>query len=173
MKGFPERFHVPVLVLGTGIAGLTTAWSLARRGVKVLILTKAKAPEDCNTAYAQGGIIYFGKKDSARSLVRDILDAGAGLGSPEAVKHLATQGPEIVKQILLEEIGVPFSRTTGGDLDFTREGAHSVARIVHAADATGRAIETAMLAKIVKEKNITIWPEATALTMRPPNSGRI
>jgi L-aspartate oxidase len=165
MADVPERLHVPVLVLGTGIAGLTAAWSLARNGVKVLLLTKAAEPEDCNTAWAQGGIIYFGKKDSARSLVRDILEAGAGLSSPEAVKHLATQGPEIVRKILLNEIGVPFSRTLGGDLDFTREGAHSVARIVHSADATGRAIETALLAKIAKERNIRIWTRAAAIDL--------
>lgn len=162
---FPERFHVPVLVLGTGIAGLTTAFTLARRGVKSLVLTKAKEPEDCNTAWAQGGIIYFGKNDSPRSLVRDILSAGAGLCQPEAVEHLARRGPEVVKKILLDDIGVPFSRTTGGDLDFTREGAHSIARIVHAADATGWAIEAAMLARLAREKNVTIWPEATAIDL--------
>jgi L-aspartate oxidase len=163
--GFSERFSTHVLVLGSGIAGLTTAFVLARRGVKVLVLTKAKEPEDCNTAWAQGGIIYFGKNDSPRSLVRDILQAGAGVCNPEAVRHLAERGPKIVKEILLDEIGVPFSRTGGGDLDFTREGAHSVARIVHAADATGRAIETALLARIQKEKNITIWTEATAIDL--------
>jgi L-aspartate oxidase len=165
MSDYPERCHVSVLVLGTGIAGLTTAWTLARRGVKVLLLTKASEPDDCNTAWAQGGIIYFGKKDSPRSLVKDILEAGAGLSQPEAVRHLAEQGPQIVKKILLEEIGVPFSRTTGGDLDFTREGAHSVARIVHSADATGRAIENAMLAKIAGEKNVRVLTNATAVDL--------
>jgi L-aspartate oxidase len=165
MTRFPDRLHVPVLVLGTGIAGLTTAWTLARRGVKVLLLTKAGEPDDCNTAWAQGGIIYFGKKDSPRSLVKDILEAGAGLSSPEAVEHLARRGPEIVKKILLGEIGVPFSRTRGGDLDFTREGAHSVARIVHSADATGRAIESAMLAKLKKEKGVRILTNATAIDL--------
>ncbi|HEV8269639.1 MAG TPA: FAD-dependent oxidoreductase, partial [Thermoanaerobaculia bacterium] len=161
----PDRLRVPVLVLGTGIAGLTTALVLARQGVKVLILTKAKAPEDCNTAWAQGGIIYFGKNDSPRSLVKDILEAGAGLCSPDAVRHLAKEGPRVVEEILLGEAGVPFSRTRGGDLDFTREGAHSVARIVHAADATGRAIETAMLARVAREKNVTLVTEATAIDL--------
>ena len=163
--GFPDRFHVPALVLGSGIAGLATAFALARRGVKVLVATKADDPADCNTAWAQGGIIYFGKNDSPDALVRDILRAGAGLCNPEAVRHLAVEGPRIVKRILLDEVGVPFSRTRRGDLDFTREGAHSVARIVHAADATGLAIETSLLARIRQERNITLWPGGRAIDL--------
>ena len=165
MKTFPERFRVPALVLGTGIAGLTAALVLARKGVKVLLLTKAKEPEDCNTAWAQGGIIYFGKKDSARSLVRDILAAGAGLCQPAAAEHLAVEGPRIVKEILLDEVGVPFSTNDDGELDFTREGAHSVARIVHTGDATGRAIETALLARVLADRNITVFSQATAIDL--------
>jgi L-aspartate oxidase len=165
MKAFPARFHTPVLVLGTGIAGLTTALTLARRGVKVLVITTAKEPEDCNTAWAQGGIIYFGKRDSPRSLVKDILVAGAGLCQPEAVEFLARRGPQVVKEILLDTVGVPFSRTMRGELDFTREGAHSVARIVHSADATGRAIETALLVRLASEKNVTLFTEATAIDL--------
>ena len=162
---FPGRFKVPVVVIGSGIAGLTAAYALAKRGVKTLVVTKAGDPSHCNTAWAQGGIIYQGKNDSPRSLVRDILTAGAGLCEPEAVKHLAVEGPRIVKQVLIDEIGVAFTRTTGGDLDFTREGAHSVARIVHSADATGRAIETALLAKVQALPNVTIWTEATAVDL--------
>ena len=165
MKPFPERLHVPVLVLGSGIAGLTTAYRLAKRGVKVLVLTKAANPAECNTAWAQGGIIYFGKGDSQASLARDILRAGAGLCRPEAVALLARRGPEVVRSILLRDAGVPFSRTRRGDLDFTREGAHSVARIVHSADATGKAIEAAMLARLASEKSVTLWVEATAIDL--------
>ena len=165
MKPFPARLQTQALVLGTGIAGLTTALTLARRGVKVLVLTKAKEPEDCNTAWAQGGIIYFGKRDSPRSLVKDILRAGAGLCQPEAVEFLARRGPHAVKEILLDAVGVSFSRTMRGALDFTREGAHSVARIVHSADATGRAIETALLVRLATEKNVTLFTEATAIDL--------
>jgi L-aspartate oxidase len=162
---FPDRFRVPVLVLGSGIAGLATAYSLARRGYPVLVATKADDPADCNTAWAQGGIIYLGRSDSPEALSRDILRAGAGLCNREAVRQLAVDGPRIVKQILLDEVGVPFSRTRGGDLDFTREGAHSVARIVHAADATGLAIETSLLDRVRREKGITLWAGARAIDL--------
>ncbi len=156
---------MPVLVLGSGIAGLTTAYVLARRGVKVLVATKAQDPDDCNTAWAQGGIIYSGKNDSPRSLVKDILSAGDGLCFPEAVTRLAEVGPKVVKELLIDTLGVPFTRTSRGELDFTREGAHSVARIVHSKDATGRALEDALLAAVAAEKNVTIWTEATAIDL--------
>jgi L-aspartate oxidase len=165
VNSFPSRLHVPVLVLGSGIAGLSTAYRLARRGVKVLVLTKAANPAECNTAWAQGGIIYFGKGDSQASLAKDILRAGAGLCLPEAVALLARRGPEVVKSVLLRDVGVAFSRTRRGDLDFTREGAHSIARIVHSEDATGKAIETAMLARLGAERNVTVWTEATAIDL--------
>jgi hypothetical protein len=159
------RIRVPALVIGTGIAGLTAALALAKRGVRVLLLTKADDPGDCNTAWAQGGIIYFGRKDSPASLVKDILAAGAGLCNAEAVRFLAQEGPRVVEEILIGDAGVPFSRTRDGDLDFTREGAHSVARIVHSADATGKAIEVALLARVKAEKNVKIWTGATAIDL--------
>ncbi len=159
------RIRVPALVIGTGIAGLTAALALAKRGVRVLLLTKADDPGDCNTAWAQGGIIYFGRKDSPASLVKDILAAGAGLCNAEAVRFLAQEGPRVVEEILIGDAGVPFSRTREGDLDFTREGAHSVARIVHSADATGKAIEIALLARVKAEKSVKIWTGATAIDL--------
>ncbi|MCG3191976.1 MAG: L-aspartate oxidase [Thermoanaerobaculia bacterium] len=164
-KKFPLRFRTPALVIGSGVAGLTTALCLARQGIKVLLITKAAKPEDCNTAWAQGGIIYFGKKDSPSSLVRDILRAGAGVCFEDAVRFLAEQGPRVVEEILIKEAGVPFSRTRKGELDFTREGAHSIARIVHAADATGNAIEMALLERVQREKNVTIWTNASAIDL--------
>lgn len=159
------RVRTPALVVGTGIAGLATAIGLSRRGADVLLVTKAKEPDDCNTTWAQGGIIYFGKRDSSTSLERDVLRAGAGLCNRAAVRFLAENGPRIVEQVLIDEAGVPFSRGRRGRLDFTREAAHSVARIVHAADATGRAIETALLARVRRDGKIRIWTEATAVDL--------
>lgn len=160
-----SRDHFPVLVVGTGIAGLTTALSLARAGVPVLVVTKAADPADCNTFWAQGGIIYRGRKDSASKLVEDILQAGAGLCSEEAVRFLATEGPRVVREILLEQLDVPFSKTVEGELDLTNEGAHSVSRIIHAGDATGRAIELSLLNQMRAEPNITLATEMTAIDL--------
>jgi L-aspartate oxidase len=160
-----HRDHFPVLIIGTGIAGLTTAFTLARAGVKVLLVTKASDPADCNTFWAQGGIIYKGEGDSKSKLVEDILQAGAGLCNEEAVRFLAHEGPRIVERVLLGEAHVPFSRTEEGELDLTQEGAHSVSRIIHAGDATGRAIEVSLLRNVREEENITLVSDVTAIDL--------
>src|ERR1700687_5865863 len=126
-----NRAHYPVLVLGTGIAGLTTAFCLASAGIKVLLVTKTADPKDCNTFWAQGGIIYEGEGDSPASLVHDIIRAGAGIYNEEPVQFLGTEGPRVVKDILLDEIHVPCSKSEEGELDLTQEGAHSIPRIIH------------------------------------------
>src|SRR5438477_2397635 len=160
-----NRDHFPVLVIGTGIAGLTTAFTLAGAGIKVLLVTKAADPKDCNTFWAQGGIIYEGENDSPANLIEDVLRAGAGISNEEAVRFLATEGPHVVKKLLLDEIHVPFSTTDEGELDLTQEGAHSMPRIIHAGDATGRAIENSLLNRVKSEPNITLATEITAIDL--------
>ena len=85
MPALKNRGHYPALVIGTGIAGLTTALTLAGAGIRVLLVTKATDPRDCNTFWAQGGIIYEGENDSRESLVGDILRAGAGISNTGSV----------------------------------------------------------------------------------------
>jgi L-aspartate oxidase len=165
VPGLKNREHYPALVIGTGIAGLTTAFALATAGIRVLLVTKAIDPADCNTSWAQGGIIYQGENDTPAKLISDILRAGAGISNEEAVRFLAEEGPKVVKQLLLEEVHVPFSTTVEGELDLTQEGAHSVSRIIHAGDATGRAIETSLLNRIKSEPNITLATDVTAIDL--------
>lgn len=165
MANLRNREHYPVLVIGTGIAGLTTAFTLAGAGVKVLLVTKATDPADCNTSWAQGGIIYQGEGDSPASLVSDVMRAGAGISNRDAVEFLAQQGPRVVKQLLLDEVHVPFTTNVEGELDLTNEGAHSVSRIIHAGDATGRAIETSLLNRVKREPNITLVTGVTAIDL--------
>jgi L-aspartate oxidase len=160
-----NREHYPALVIGTGIAGLTTAFTLASAGIRVLLVTKATDPADCNTSWAQGGIIYQGENDSPAKLVGDVIRAGAGISNEEAVRYLAEEGPRVVKELLLDEIHVPFSTTDEGELDLTNEGAHSVSRIIHAGDATGRAIETSLLNRVKAEPNITLATDVTAIDL--------
>lgn len=164
MANLQNRAHYPALVIGTGIAGLTTAFTLASAGIRVLLVTKAIDPADCNTSWAQGGIIYQGEGDSPAKLISDILRAGAGISNQEAVSFLAEEGPNVVKHLLLDEIHVPFS-TNEGELDLTQEGAHSVSRIIHAGDATGRAIETSLLNRVKSEPNITLATDVTAIDL--------
>jgi L-aspartate oxidase len=152
-------------VIGTGIAGLTTAFCLASAGVKVLLVTKAADPKDCNTFWAQGGIIYEGENDTPAKLIEDVLRAGAGLSSEEAVRFLAVEGPRVVRELLLKEVPVPFSKSEEGELDLTQEGAHSIPRIIHAGDATGKAIETSLLNRVQSEPNITLATELTAIDL--------
>jgi L-aspartate oxidase len=160
-----NREHFPALVIGTGIAGLTTAFTLASAGIRVLLVTKATDPADCNTSWAQGGIIYPGENDSPAKLIGDVLRAGAGISNEEAVRFLAEEGPKVVKALLLDEMHVPFSTTDEGELDLTQEGAHSVSRIIHAGDATGRAIETSLLNRVKAEANITLATDVTAIDL--------
>ncbi|HEV3483904.1 MAG TPA: L-aspartate oxidase, partial [Vicinamibacterales bacterium] len=159
-----NREHYPALVIGTGIAGLTTAFTLASAGIRVLLVTKATDPADCNTSWAQGGIIYQGEDDSPAKLIGDVLRAGAGISNEEAVRFLAEEGPRVVKALLLDEMHVPFT-TVEGELDLTQEGAHSVSRIIHAGDATGRAIETTLLNRVKSEPNITLATNVTAIDL--------
>ncbi|MCM2315336.1 MAG: FAD-dependent oxidoreductase [Thermoanaerobaculia bacterium] len=165
MPKLRNRSHHPVLVIGTGIAGLTSAWVLAQAGVKVLLVTKTSDPADCNTFWAQGGIIYKGTNDSAAKLIEDIIHAGAELSNEEAVRALAIDGPKVVRKLLINEMKVPFDKTDEGELDLTQEGAHSVSRIIHAGDATGRAIEISLLNKVKKEPNIRLLTDMTAIDL--------
>jgi L-aspartate oxidase len=160
-----HREHWPVLVIGTGIAGLTTSLCLATAGIKVLLVTKSADPKDCNTFWAQGGIIYQGEGDSPAKLIEDVIRAGAGLSNEEAVRFLAVEGPRVVRELLLEDVQVPFSTTDEGELDLTQEGAHSLPRIIHAGDATGRAIEVSLLNRVRREPNVTLATELTAIDL--------
>ena len=104
-----EYLETEVLILGSGIAGATAALELADRGIRVIVATRAIQPEDSNTLWAQGGIIYEGAGDSPADLEKDILRAGAGHSYPKAVAILAEEGPSTLKRILLERVGVELS----------------------------------------------------------------
>ena len=148
-----------VLVLGTGVAGCAAALSAARAGAQVVIVTRASEAEASNTLWAQGGIVGRPPGDTPEKLAADIEKAGDGLCSPEAVLLLAREGPDLVQTLLIDELGVPFDRRDSG-FDWTREGGHSIPRILHVKDETGMPIERALLEACRGEPNIR-WKLAT------------
>jgi L-aspartate oxidase len=153
-----------VLILGTGVAGTTAALAAARAGARVTLVTRAALAQESNTFYAQGGIVSRPPGDSPEQLARDIERAGNGLCSPDAVSLLAREGPDLVRTLLVEELGVPFDRE-GSGFDWTLEGAHSVPRVLHVKDETGAPIERALIAAIDREPNVQWLLETTAVDL--------
>ena len=125
------------LIVGGGIAGLRAAIALAPAG-RVAVLTKA-APNESNTGYAQGGIAAsVGDDDSPELHAADTIRAGDGLCNEHAVRVLVEQGPVYVRELV--DWGARFARDANGRIALGREAAHSVRRVLHAGDATGREI---------------------------------
>jgi len=155
-----SALRTDVLVIGSGLAGLSAAWRAAGCGCAVTLLTRAKDIGDTNTNRAQGGIIYQGRGESSDKLVEDILAAGAGLSSRQAATLLAEEGPRLVKDILLDELGVPFDRfhENAAELDLTCEAGHSIPRIIHYKDQTGSASRRVSLSGCVRIREWKFFP---------------
>ncbi|MCB9101082.1 MAG: L-aspartate oxidase [Anaerolineales bacterium] len=153
-----------VLVIGCGIAGGVAALQLADSGIPITVITRTQEPQESNTYYAQGGIIYEGHDDSPELLAEDVIRAGAGQNNSRSVNILAKQGPTLVREILLDRVGVPFDQN-GAGLSLAREGGHSIPRIIHAADATGKAISTALVEALQCHPNVTLLSGYTAVDL--------
>jgi L-aspartate oxidase len=136
-----------VIVVGSGIAGLTAALRLRRRVERVLLVTKTLLPEG-STQWAQGGIAAaLDPGDSADEHLVDTLVAGAGVCDEDAVRVLVSQGPARVRE--LAALGMEFDRGPDGEISLTREGGHGRDRIAHAGgDATGKEVSRALIAAL-------------------------
>ena len=127
--------YYDVLVIGSGVAGLSTTLNLPKN-LNVLVLSKDYAWE-CNTFYAQGGVAVAVDEDDIPLHVEDTLQAGAGLCDKKAVELLCVEGPNAIKDLI--KLGFWFDKDESGNLLFTKEAAHSKNRVLHAGgDATGR-----------------------------------
>jgi L-aspartate oxidase len=145
------------IIVGGGIAGLRAALSLAAVG-RVLILTKADATES-NTGYAQGGIAAaIGPDDSPALHLADTMRAGDGLCDEDAVRVLVEEGPRYVRELI--SWGASFDRDASGELALGLEAAHSVRRILHTGDATGRTIGRAMWEQVRSLSSVTTFNHA-------------
>jgi L-aspartate oxidase len=155
-----------VLIIGNGIAGSTAALRLAEDEQRqITIITSAEEPIDSNSRLAQGGIISRGLQDSSELLIEDIIRAGDGLCYLPAVEVLAEEGPALLREILIDQVGLDFDRDKQGELIYGLEAAHSQRRILHVGDTTGRAIMLKLLEAIAKKPNINVLSSHTAVDL--------
>jgi L-aspartate oxidase len=153
-----------VLIIGTGIAGLSAAAGLAERGLKVAIITREKDPSHTNTVWAQGGIIYA--KGTEESLIEDIMKASAGTSSREAARFVAYESSSILEDLLIHKAHSNFERDESGELLFTKEAAHSEPRILYRGDYTGKDIQITLLNYLKTNfKNVTFFTSHTAIDL--------
>ncbi len=165
-----------VIIVGSGAAGLTAALALAEK-VRVLVLAKGNLTGG-STAWAQGGIAaVLDDGDTFDEHIRDTMVAGAGLNRLETVEFVIERAPSAIDRLV--ELGVPFNMEAG-DLHLTREGGHSKRRIVHVNDATGWAVQEALLKAAEAHPNITLLPGRACIDLitgkheaRYSGSGRV
>ncbi len=162
--------EVDVVVVGSGVAGLTTALHARAAGYRVLIVTKAQVDEG-STRWAQGGIAAaLSPDDSPAEHEVDTLVAGAGLCDPGAVHALVTEGPDAVRRLIA--LGARFDTDESGDIALTREGGHLRDRIAHAGgDATGAEISRALVAAVAGKAGIRVIENALALDLLVDDRG--
>ena len=161
-----------VVVVGSGIAGLTAALRLRHQVDKILVVTKDVLAAG-STQWAQGGIAAaLGPGDSPDQHERDTLVAGAGACTPAAVRVLVNEGPESVRELIA--LGANFDHSPEGVLSLTREGGHHRDRIAHAGgDATGAEIQRALVAAIHAAPDIEVIEHALAVDLLRASDGGV
>ena len=158
--------YYDVIVVGSGIAGLSFALKVAEAGRKVGIITKKNSAES-NTNYAQGGIAAVtSQTDDVEMHVADTLDAGDGLCDEASVREILRDGPASIEELV--QRGVDFSQLEDGRVSLGKEGGHSKRRILHVRDVTGKAIEKALLHAIENSENIETLEHFFAMDLVTP-----
>ena len=162
----PKRYSHDVLVIGSGAAGLSVALQVAGQG-RVAVICKGKLDEG-STAWAQGGIAaVLDDTDSIDAHVEDTLKAGAGLCHEDVVRFTVSHSRESIQWLV--DLGVGFTKlvTADGNEDFhlTMEGGHSHRRIIHAADATGRAVSDTLIEQAKRHPDIEVFERHIAVNL--------
>lgn len=155
-----------LLIIGSGVAGLTLAVKHAEAFPEKQITIVTKGNEDeSNTKYAQGGVavVLDEKTDSFQKHIQDTLIAGDGLCDIDVVNMVITEGPKRLKELMAW--GAQFDLDQTGNLDLGKEGGHSQFRVVHHKDITGYEIERALLARVHQLKNISLLPHHFAIDL--------
>ncbi|KOX25071.1 aspartate oxidase [Streptomyces sp. NRRL F-6491] len=159
-----------VVVVGSGVAGLTAALRCTAAGLRTVVVTKARL-DDGSTRWAQGGIAAaLGEGDTPEQHLDDTLVAGAGLCDERAVRTLVTEGPDAVRRLI--ETGADFDKTSEGEIALTREGGHHRRRIAHAGgDATGAEISRALV-EAIRDRGVRTVEHALVLDLLTDAEGR-
>ena len=159
-----------VLVIGSGIAGLSVAIKVAHEfpDRQCVIITKQESAES-NTRYAQGGLAVVSdfRHDSFEDHIKDTLDAGDGLCDRTVVEQVVRQAPERLRELIA--LGADFDRDANGDLMLGLEGGHKAKRIIHSRDTTGLNISTALLDRVKRLPNVTVLAHHLAIDLITAN----
>lgn len=168
-----KDFTTDVLILGSGVAGLSAAIKLAEEKKSITIVTREKRPEITNTYWAQGGIIYSPKShNDQEALVKDILKASSYTSNEEAAKILSVRSAEIIDEMLIKKSQTNFAKGEKGELLYTKEAAHSRDRIIYHGDMTGKEIQLSLLNYLDNKErfpNVTFLTSHTAIDLITPN----
>ena len=158
-----------VLIIGTGIAGLTAGIKLAESGKQIILVTREQDPRYSNTNWAQGGIIYSKDDwDKADELKADIQKASSSTSNTLAIDKLIERSSVILEEILLSKVKTEFTKIDN-KLSLTTEAAHSKARIIHKDDCTGESIQVSLLNYIKQFENVRILEKHTAIDLITPD----
>lgn len=159
------RLQSDALIIGSGIAGAVAALTLAEKGLDVILITASDTIANGNTALAQGGIVYRNENDDPRILEKDIKTAGWEHNYGKAVRYLCRKGPEVLQTIFLDKYEIPFNQRKPGDWYLTKEGGHSLARILYCDDHTGRNIMDVLSEALEANDNIRVLTRRTAVDL--------
>jgi L-aspartate oxidase len=168
-----RQVHTDILVIGSGVAGLSYAVKVSELlpSRSILMVTKSEA-EECNTRYAQGGIaaVMDSVEDSFEQHINDTLIAGDGLCNPAVVTMVVREGPLRIKELM--DLGASFDLLPSGKLALAKEGGHSTNRILHSKDHTGLEIQKTLLQALRVNPKVEVWTHKYAVDLLTNDEGR-
>ena len=154
-----------VVVIGSGIAGLTAAIQCDKKGDEVSLFAKTDL-KNSSSSWAQGGVAYEGENDSPTTFAADIQKAGAGMNRMDVVKAFAENAPIFLKQFLMDTVKVPFQKSNdGGEYSLTGEAGHSKKRIIYSHDNTGEVIIDSLSKYLIEHTKVKLYENCTVLDL--------